>query len=96
MLNKYKSIEMGLHFDMIKVLRVFLRKNDGIFEMILFAKTHFKMTVVLRLTRGLEIYCHIEEKIHHSFQNESAFNHPETSAKKSFQNERPLINLNLI
>lgn len=54
------------------------------------------MTVILRLARGLEIFFHIERKIHYSFQNESPFNHPETSAKKSFQNECPLINLNLI
>ena len=50
----------------------------------------------MRLTRGLEIYCHIEGKIHPSFQNESPSNHLEMKAKKSFQNERPFINLKLI
>ena len=54
------------------------------------------MIIILRLTRGLEIYCHIEGKIHPSFQNESPSNHIETKAKKSFQNERPFINLKLI
>ena len=39
-----KSIEIGYHFDMIRILRVFLRKNDKPFEMIFFAKTRFKMT----------------------------------------------------
>ena len=50
----------------------------------------------MRLTRGSEIYCHIEGKVYHSFQNESPSNHIETKAKKSFQNERPYINLKLI
>ena len=50
----------------------------------------------MRLTRGLEIYCHIEGKVYPSFQNESPSNHLEMKAKKSFQNERPLINLKLI
>ena len=50
----------------------------------------------MRLTRGLEIYCHIEGKVYHSFQNESPSNHLETKVKKSFQNERPFINLKLI
>ena len=54
------------------------------------------MIIILRLTRGLEIYCHIEGKVHHSFQNESPSNHPETKELQSFQNERPLINLKLI
>ena len=54
------------------------------------------MIIILRLTRGLEIYCHIERKVYHSFQNESPSNHLETKAKKSFQNERPYINLKLI
>ena len=54
------------------------------------------MIIILRLTRGLEIYCHIEGKVYHSFQNESPSNHLETKAKKSFQNERPFINLKLI
>mgnify|MGYP003473995579 CR=1 FL=1 len=77
-----------------------MRENDNTLEMIFFAKTRFKMTrelfIILRLTRGLEIYCHIEGKVYHSFQNESPSNHLETKAKKSFQNERPLINLKLI
>ena len=50
----------------------------------------------MRLTRGSEIYCHIEGKVYHSFQNESPSNHIETKAKKSFQNEHPFINLKLI
>ena len=50
----------------------------------------------MRLTRGLEIYCHIEGKVHHSFQNESPSNHLEMKVSQSFQNERPLINLKLI
>ena len=50
----------------------------------------------MRLTRGLEIYCHIEGRIRPSFQNESPSNHLEKKAKKSFQNERPFINLKLI
>ena len=54
------------------------------------------MIIILRLTRGLEIYCHIEGKIHPSFQNESSSNHPEMKVSRSFQNERPLINLKLI
>ena len=54
------------------------------------------MIIILRLTRGLEIYCHIEGKVYHSFQNESPSNHLEMKAKKSFQNERPFINLKLI
>ena len=54
------------------------------------------MIIILRLTRGLEIYCHIEGKVYHSFQNESPSNHLETKAKKSFQNEPPFINLKLI
>lgn len=49
----------------------------------------------MRLTRGLEIYCHIEGKIHPSFQNESPSNHLEMKVSQSFQNERPLINLKL-
>ena len=54
------------------------------------------MIIILRLTRGLEIYCHIEGKIHPSFQNESSSNHLEMKASRSFQNECPLINLKLI
>ena len=54
------------------------------------------MIIILRLTRGLEIYCHIEGKIYPSFQNESSSNHPEMKVSRSFQNERPLINLKLI
>ena len=54
------------------------------------------MIIILRLTRGLEIYCHIEGKIHPSFQNESPSNHLEMKVSQSFQNERPLINLKLI
>ena len=54
------------------------------------------MIIILRLTRGLEIYCHFEGKVYHSFQNESPSNHLEPKAKKSFQNERPFINLKLI
>ena len=50
----------------------------------------------MRLTRGLEIYCHIEGKIHPSFQNESPSNHLEMKVSQSFQNERSLINLKLI
>ena len=50
----------------------------------------------MRLTIGLEIYCHIEGTVNHSFQNESPANHLETKAKKSFKNERPFINLKLI
>ena len=49
----------------------------------------------MRLTRGLEIYCHIEGKIHPAFQNESPSNHLEMKVSQSFQNERPLINLKL-
>ena len=49
----------------------------------------------MRLTRGLEIYCHIEGKIHPSFQNERPSNHLEMKVSQSFQNERPLINLKL-
>ena len=63
-LNNKKSINIVFHFDMIRVLRVFLRENDKLFEMIFFAKTRFKndkkIIIILRLTRGLEIYCHIE------------------------------------
>lgn len=54
------------------------------------------MIIILRLTRGLEIYCHIEGKVYHSFQNESPSNQPETRVMQSFQNERPFINLKLI
>ena len=43
-LNNKKSINIVFHFDMIRILRVFLRKNDKPFEMIFFAKTRFKMT----------------------------------------------------
>ena len=76
-------MKKDINFDMIRVLRVFLRENDKLFEMIFFAKTRFKndkkIIIILRLTRGLEIYCHIEGKVYHSFQN-----------------ERPFINLKLI
>ena len=54
------------------------------------------MIIILRLTRGLEIYCHIEGRIRPSFQNESPSNHLEMKVSQSFQNERPLINLKLI
>ena len=54
------------------------------------------MIIILRWTRGSEIYCLIEGKIHPSFQNESSSNHPEMKVSRSFQNERPLINLKLI
>ena len=76
-------MKKDMHFDMIRVLRVFLRENDKLFEMIFFAKTRFKndkkIIIILRLTRGLEIYCHIEGKVYHSFQNESPSNHLETT-----------------
>ena len=50
----------------------------------------------MRWARGSEIYCHIEGKVHPSFQNESSSNHLEMKVSQSFQNERPLINLKLI
>ncbi len=43
---------MNFLFEMIKILRVFLRENDNLFEMIFFAKTRFKMTRRVLSFRG--------------------------------------------
>ena len=40
-LNNKKSINIVFHFDMIRVSRVFLRKNYAIFDMIFFCKNSF-------------------------------------------------------
>ena len=40
----YKSLEIDFLFEMIKILRVCLRENDNLFDMLFFAKTRFKIT----------------------------------------------------
>ena len=86
------------HFERAKMMLSFFKVfyHFSFKSIILSVIDDKEIIFILRLTRGSEIYCHIEGKVYHSFQNESPSNHLEMKAKKSFQNERPFINLKLI
>ena len=92
--NNTNSLEIDSLFDMIKVLRVFLREIFLSKWLSFLSKKvalkfryyfHFFMTIlsdtfsvlydnniiiILRLTRGFEIFCHIEEKVAQTYRKE--------------------------